>query len=164
MEEELQAQSARKNKVDEFSQELEGLSEHYQNKLELQERITTWCNDLMDDLLLIDFEDLETSRYRRPVHEIRTAIEDSWHKIEVCYGNITRDVQWLRNTIESVQPDLVELWWLMAEDIKKRFVYIRELFLRFFEVYAEFKELVHNYSETFKDDPHFIFERYRNFS
>ncbi|GBN35151.1 hypothetical protein AVEN_110844-1 [Araneus ventricosus] len=163
MEEELAEQTARRNRVETLLAEVKEISDHYQSKLEVYDRIMTWCTDLMDDLMLIDFEALEISQYRRPVHEKRSSIETCWRRIEVCYGNITRDAGWVQRNVDSIQPDMVELWWLMTEDVQKRLLLIKDYFIQFFELYVEFKELVHSYSEKFKDDPHFIFEKYRHF-
>ncbi|CAL1297211.1 unnamed protein product [Larinioides sclopetarius] len=164
MEEELQEQNARRNRVEVLMAEVDQLSEHYQNKFELYDRIMTYCSELMEDLLLIDFEAIEISTYRRPIHEIRTSIEEWWSKIQVCYNNITRDAEWLQNNIDSIQPQLVELWWLMTEDVQRRLRFISDYFLNFFQLEVRFKELIETYSEKFKDDPHRIFEKYRQFS
>ncbi|KAF8789334.1 hypothetical protein HNY73_007275 [Argiope bruennichi] len=142
MEEHLDSLLERRKLALEFMRENRRFSKRCCNVVLLRDRMRKWCEDLLDDLTLIDSEDLDRSTYRSSVNYMATLIKKCWRDIEVNLTGVYKDVGWLHENLNKFEQDFIDLWWMMAEDVNKRQQRIEDFISRFHRLHLLFKEMV----------------------
>ncbi|CAL1297208.1 unnamed protein product [Larinioides sclopetarius] len=163
MEELLESLLARRELVHQFMRENIKFSERCCNVVSIRDRMRKWCEELLDDLTLIDFEDVDHSTYGSSVAYMMTLINKCWHDIDVSLSIANRDVRWLHQKLNVFEENTVELWWLLAEDLNKRQQRLEDFISRFYKLHELFQEMVEVYLEIFREENLFIFEKYRHY-
>ncbi|GBN92553.1 hypothetical protein AVEN_49681-1 [Araneus ventricosus] len=163
MEELLESLLAKRELTHQFIRENRRFSERCCDVVLLRDRMRRWCQELLDDLTLIDFEDVDHSTYGISVRYMTTLINKCWRDIEVTLTIAYKDVGWLHQKLNVFEADTVKVWWFMAEDINKRQQRIDDFISRFYKLHVLFEEMVEVYLELFREKTLSIFEKYKHY-